>query len=112
MILCVPETGNIDFNVVNNGTFPAVATVTVIPIIENLGVSCSGPIQTFTVTVNGNVDDQEDISNYNGFEISCFEANDGYINLNPIGAIKKFIYENFFKIKIISIGYQLVIQKK
>ena len=77
--------GNIDFNVVNNGTFPTVATVTVIPIIENLGVSCSGPIQTFTVTVNGNVDDQEDISNYNGFEISCFEANDGYINLNPIG---------------------------
>ena len=77
--------GNIDFNVVNNGTFPTVATVTVIPIIENLGVSCSGPIQTFTVTINGNVDDQEDISNYNGFEISCFEANDGYINLNPIG---------------------------
>ena len=77
--------GNIDFNVVNNGTFPAVATVTVIPIIENLGVSCSGPIQTFTVSVNGNVDDQEDISNYNGFEISCYEANDGYINLNPIG---------------------------
>ena len=34
------------------------------------------------------------------------------INLNPIGAIKKFIFENFFNIKIVSIGYQLVIQKK
>ena len=34
------------------------------------------------------------------------------INSNPIGAIKKFISENFFNIKIISIGYQLVIQKK
>jgi len=78
-------TGNIDFNVVNNDTFPSTAIVTVIPIMENLGVSCSGPVQTFTVTVNGNVDDQADISNYNGFEISCFESNDGYINLNPSG---------------------------
>ena len=34
------------------------------------------------------------------------------INLNPIGGIKKFLSENFFKIKIVSIGYQLVIQKK
>jgi len=34
------------------------------------------------------------------------------INLNPIGAIKKFIFKNFFNIKIVSIGYQLVIQKK
>jgi len=34
------------------------------------------------------------------------------INLNPIGGIKKFLFENFFNIKIISIGYQLIIQKK
>jgi len=34
------------------------------------------------------------------------------INLNPIGGIKQFLFENFFDLKIISIGYQLVIQKK
>lgn len=33
------------------------------------------------------------------------------INENPIGGIKKFIKKNFFKIKIISISYQIVIMK-
>ena len=33
------------------------------------------------------------------------------VNLNPIGAIKKFIFENFFSIKIVSLGYQIIIQK-
>jgi len=77
--------GNIDFNVVNNGTFPSIATVTVIPIIVNLGVSCSGPSQLFNVTVNGNIDPKPTISDYNGYQISCFEANDGFINLSPEG---------------------------
>lgn len=34
------------------------------------------------------------------------------INLNPIGGVKKFLSENFFKVKIVSIGYQIIIQKK
>ncbi len=33
------------------------------------------------------------------------------INKNPIGAVKKFISKNFFKIKIISISYQIAIMK-
>ena len=33
-------------------------------------------------------------------------------NLNPIGGVKQFLFENFFGIRIVSIGYQLVIQKK
>ena len=33
------------------------------------------------------------------------------INDNPIGGIKLFIKKNFFNIKIISIGYQIIIQK-
>ena len=33
------------------------------------------------------------------------------INENPIGGIKKFIKKYFFKIKIISISYQIVIMK-
>ncbi len=34
------------------------------------------------------------------------------INLNPIGGVKKFISENFFNVKIVSIGYQIIIEKK
>ena len=33
------------------------------------------------------------------------------INQNPIVAIKKFVNNNFFKLKIISINYQLIIMK-
>ena len=33
------------------------------------------------------------------------------INQNPIGAIKKFVSNNLFKLKIISINYQLIIMK-
>ena len=34
------------------------------------------------------------------------------INSNPIGGVKQFLSENFFDLRIVSIGYQLVIQKK
>lgn len=34
------------------------------------------------------------------------------INSNPIGGVKQFLSENFFNLRIVSIGYQLVIQKK
>ena len=34
------------------------------------------------------------------------------INLNPIGGVKKFLSENFLKVKIVSISYQIIIQKK
>ena len=32
-------------------------------------------------------------------------------NLNPIGGIKKFLSENFFKVKILSLSYQIIIMK-
>mgnify|MGYP001232708404 CR=1 FL=1 len=34
------------------------------------------------------------------------------INFNPIGGVKQFLFENFFDLRIVSIGYQLVIQRK
>ena len=34
------------------------------------------------------------------------------INLNPIGGVKKFLSENFLKLKIVSISYQIIIQKE
>jgi hypothetical protein len=33
------------------------------------------------------------------------------INENPIGAIKVFFKENFFNLRIVSIGYQIILQK-
>ena len=33
------------------------------------------------------------------------------VNHNPIGAIKEFIAKNYFKLKIISISYQIAILK-
>jgi gliding motility-associated-like protein len=40
------------FTAVNLGTAPVVATITVTPIFKNGGIDCSGPTQTFTITVN------------------------------------------------------------
>jgi gliding motility-associated-like protein len=46
-------TGDIDsFRVVNNGTSPVVATITVNPTFTNGGVSCIGSPKAFTITVN------------------------------------------------------------
>ena len=45
--------GDIDsFRVVNSGTSPVVATLTVNPTFTNGGVSCVGPSKQFTITVN------------------------------------------------------------
>ena len=74
---------------VNNGTSPIIANITVTPSYNENGIICSGvgPSQLFSITVNGNIDPKPTISNYNGFQISCFEANDGFINLSPEGGI-------------------------
>ncbi len=48
-------TGNGDiasFTATNAGTAPVIATITVIPHFENGSVTCDGPPQTFTITVN------------------------------------------------------------
>ena len=50
------------FNAVNIGTSPVVATITVTPHFTNSLVTCDGPVQTFTITVNptGQVNDPAD----------------------------------------------------
>jgi gliding motility-associated-like protein len=46
-------TGNItSFTAINNGTAPAIATITVTPSFTNNGVTCTGTAITFTITVN------------------------------------------------------------
>ena len=55
--------GDIDaFVAVNTGTSPVTATITVVPTFTNQDVSCIGPSETFTITVNptGQVDDPQD----------------------------------------------------
>ena len=58
--LAVSGTGNISaFTAINNGTSPVTATITVTPHFTNGSVTCDGPSQVFTITVNptGQVND-------------------------------------------------------
>ena len=51
--LAASGTGNIgSFTATNAGTSPVVATITVTPHFANVTVTCDGPVQTFTITVN------------------------------------------------------------
>ena len=77
--------GDIDFIAINNGVFPITANITVTPVYTENGITCNGPSQEFNITVNGNIDPKPTISNYNGYQISCFDADDGFINLSPEG---------------------------
>ena len=44
--------GDIAFSTVNTGPGPQIATITVTPTFSYLGTNCTGPVKTFTVTVN------------------------------------------------------------
>ena len=49
----MPVSGNIGpFTATNTGTAPVTATVTVTPHFANSTVTCDGPAETFTITVN------------------------------------------------------------
>ena len=51
--LAANGTGNISaFTAINTGTEPVIATIEVTPHFANGGVTCDGPAQTFTLTVN------------------------------------------------------------
>ena len=56
------------FTATNSGNAPATATITVTPAYTNAGVTCSGPAQTFKITVNptGQVDQPADLVVCNG----------------------------------------------
>lgn len=49
------------------------------------GGSCTGIPKIYTITVNPDVQVQSSISDFNGYEISCFGANDGNIALSVSG---------------------------
>lgn len=56
------------------------------------GGSCSGVPKTYRITVNPSVTLTDQVSNFNGFGISCSGANDGSIKLNPSGGNGVFTY--------------------
>ncbi|MDI9533350.1 MAG: hypothetical protein QM238_06825, partial [Bacteroidota bacterium] len=67
-------TGNLpSFTATNSGTAPISATITVTPTFTNGGQSCSGPSQTFTITVNpsGQVNKPADQVHCTGTDLSA-----------------------------------------
>ncbi|PZV76091.1 gliding motility-associated-like protein [Algoriphagus aquaeductus] len=56
------------------------------------GGTCSGVPKTYRITVNPSITITDEVSNFNGFGISCSGANDGFIKLNPSGGNGIFIY--------------------
>ena len=68
--LAASGTGNIaSFTTVNNGTTPVTATITVTPSFNNAGVTCSGPVKTFTITVNPTAQVNQPVS-----QVICFSS--------------------------------------
>ncbi|MEX2594400.1 MAG: PKD domain-containing protein [Anditalea sp.] len=47
--------------------------------------ACEGTPQIYTITVNPSLKLNHEVSNYSGFQISCYGANDGTIQINPSG---------------------------
>ena len=78
--------GNLSFTAINGnigeGNPNITAAVTVSAQYENDGVICDGLTKTFLITVNGNIDAQPTFSDYNGSLISCFGADDAFIELD------------------------------
>ena len=76
-------------------TNPTSAPITVeykVTVVTNSGGSCSGVPKIYKITVNPSISLTQGISEFNGFEISCFDANDGFIKLNPTGGNGVFTY--------------------
>jgi len=66
--LAASGSGDISFTAVNTGTSPVVATIIVTPQFSYSSAICSGPAETFTLTVNpaAQVNDPADQTVYNG----------------------------------------------
>ncbi|REG90702.1 PKD domain-containing protein [Algoriphagus antarcticus] len=56
------------------------------------GGICSGAPKTYRITVNPSITIAEDISDFSGYQISCFSEGDGFIKLNPSGGNGVFAF--------------------
>ena len=84
--------GNIPSFVASNpGNIPVVASITVIPIYTNAGVSCSGPSETFTITVNPTAELNTPIS-----QVLCNSENTNLVSFssNNLGGTTTYSWVN------------------
>ncbi|WP_072781162.1 PKD-like domain-containing protein [Flavobacterium haoranii] len=86
-------TGNIPIQTLQNNTnLPLTITYESYAIFDNLGSSCTGPVSTYEITVNPSFSASSTISNYNGYNISGFGGNNGFIELDIFGGSGSYSY--------------------
>ena len=74
----------------NTTNTPLTITYEVFAVFENLGSSCTGPVSTYEITVNPSLITTPIVSNYNGFNISGFGGNNGFIHINISGGSENY----------------------
>ncbi|MBE0668836.1 MAG: hypothetical protein IH593_14340, partial [Bacteroidales bacterium] len=79
------STADLEETLVNTNTHRAKAVYYFTPRIipEDGGADCTGPTDTLTIWVHPRITWTSELSNYNGFNISCHGLSDGSIEINP-----------------------------
>ena len=77
---------------VNSTNAPLTITYTAAATFTNNGNSCTGNNTIYTLTVNPTFTASGVVSNYNGYNVSVFGANDGTINLTVVGGSGTYTY--------------------
>lgn len=86
-------TGTIPTQTLSNlTTTPLTVIYTATATFENNGISCSGPPLEYKITVNPAIITSSILSNFNGFNVSTFGANDGAINVTVTGGSGSYTY--------------------
>jgi gliding motility-associated-like protein len=86
-------TGDIPIqSLINTTNSPLTVTYEAFAVFQNLGSSCTGPISTYQITVNPSILTSTIVSNYNGFNISGFGGNNGFIELNTSGGSANYTF--------------------
>jgi hypothetical protein len=79
-------------NLVNNTAVPLTITYAATATFSNNGSSCTGNVYNYSITVKPTLSSFGIVSNYNGYNISVFGANDGSINLTTLGGSGTYTY--------------------
>jgi large repetitive protein len=78
-------------SLVNPTPNPVTVTYQVIASVGTQAV-CTGTPETYSITVNPSITLVEEVSDFSGFGISCFGANDGRISVTPSGGNGNFTF--------------------
>ncbi len=93
--LNIPSSGNgnqIPSQTLINTTAQPITLDYQVTVSTSAGGTCAGIPKIYRITVNPSLTLNDQISNFNGFGISCSGANDGSIKLNPSGGNGIFTY--------------------